>query len=284
MRTVSGTLYLCATPIGNLEDITLRVLRVLREVDRIVGEDSRHTRRLLAHHGIHTPLSASLYEGVEPQRVGGLLQLLEQGASIALVSDAGTPLISDPGFPLVRACVERGIRVVPLPGPSSPLTALVASGLPTDRFLFLGNLPRKAGPCRNTLEGLRGLDCTAVALASPHRLQVTLRTLAELYPDRPLVLARELTKLHEEFLRGTCRSVEEEVKARHGVRGEVVLVIGADAEPVPPADPEDLRTVYRALLAQGLAPNDALRRAAQAAGLSRREAYAILHKDAGSDR
>lgn len=284
MRTVSGTLYLCATPIGNLEDITLRVLRVLREVDRIVGEDARHTRRLLAHHDIHTPLSTSLYEGVEPQRVEGLIKLLEKGEEIALVSDAGTPLISDPGFPLVRACVERGIRVVPLPGPSSPLTALVASGLPADRFLFLGNLPRKSGPCRKALESLRGLDCTAVALASPHRLNEVLRTLAELYPSRPLVLARELTKVHEEFLRGSCSSVAEEVETRSGVRGEVVLVIGADADSILPADAEELYTVYRALLDQGLAPNDALRRAAQAAGLSRREAYARLHRDSSANR
>ncbi len=283
MRTVSGTLYLCATPIGNLEDITLRALRVLREADRIVGEDSRHTRQLLAHHDIHTPLSASLYEGVEPQRVEGLIRLLERGEEIALVSDAGTPLISDPGFPLVRACVERGIRVVPLPGPSSLLAALVASGLPADRFLFLGNLPRKSGPCRKALESLRGLDCTAVALASPHRLKEVLRTLAERYPDRPLVLARELTKLYEEFLRGTCASVAEEVEARNGVRGEVVLVLGADADSISPVDTEGLFSVYRALLDQGLAPNDALRRAAQAAGLSRREAYALLHRGSNAD-
>ncbi len=274
---MSGTLYICATPIGNLEDITLRALRVLSEVDRIVGEDSRRTRGLLTHHAIHTPFAPSLYEGVEHERVEEVIRLLERGESVALVSDAGTPLISDPGYPLVRSCVQRGIRVVPVPGPSAPLAALVASGLPTDRVLFLGSLPRTAGPRRKALEQLQGLDCTAVALASPHRLDKTLTTLADLYPHRPLVLARELTKLHEEFLRGTCREVMEEVRARHGVRGEVVLVLGPD-EGAPPARTDELSALYRALLDQGLSPKEALRRAAQAAGLPRRQAYDIVHR------
>ncbi len=275
---MSGTLYICATPIGNLEDITLRALRLLREVDLIVGEDSRRTRGLLTHHGIHTPFAPSLYEGGESERrVGKLLRLLEAGQDIALVTDAGTPLISDPGFPFVRACTDRSIRVVPVPGPSAPLAAVVASGLPAERFVFLGSLPRKAGPRRKSLEELHGLDCTAIAFTSPHRLLETVEGLASLYPQRPLVLARELTKVHEEFLRGTCQKVFEEIKARPDIRGEVVLVLGAD-ESAPPSPPEQLTTLYEALLSRGLSPKEALRRAAQATGLSRKEAYDVVHR------
>ncbi|MFO8034926.1 MAG: 16S rRNA (cytidine(1402)-2'-O)-methyltransferase [Candidatus Bipolaricaulota bacterium] len=273
-----GTLYICATPIGNLEDITLRALRVLGEVDRIVGEDTRRTRRLLSYHGIHTPFAPSLYEGVEQERVEKVVRLLEEGENIALVSDAGTPLVSDPGYLLVSGCVERGIPVASIPGPSAPLAALVASGLPTNRFLFLGALPRKAGRCRKALEQLRGLDCTAVALVSPHRLEETLELLVDMYPLRPLVLAREITKVHEEYLRGTCQEVLEAFRTRQGVRGEVVLVLGADGPTAPAADPGEVKVLYQALLEQGLPPHDALRRAAHATGLSRREAYDIVHR------
>jgi len=281
MQTVSGTLYVCATPIGNLDDVTLRTLAVLSQVDRIVGEDSRRTRQLLSRHDIHTPFAASLYEGVEEKRIHRLIGLLEQGEDIALVSDAGTPLISDPGFPLVRACVHRGIPVVPVPGPSSLLAALTASGLPTDRFLFLGSLPRKKGPRAEALQSLDGLDCTAVMFDSPHRAEETLRLLAELYPQRPLCLARELTKVHEEFLRGTCQSVWETVRAREGLRGEIVLVIGSDERPIDKR-PEAVVPLYQSYLQQGISPREALRQAAQATGLSRKEAYDIVHRTKGS--
>jgi 16S rRNA (cytidine1402-2'-O)-methyltransferase len=227
---VAGTLYVCSTPIGNLGDITLRALEVLRQVDLIVGEDSRHTKKLLSHYQIHTPFLPSLYEGVERRRVGKVLQVLEEGKDVALVTDAGTPLISDPGYPLVRAAVERGIRVVPVPGPSAALAALVASGLPPDRFLFLGHLPRRAGRRRRALAQLAHIPYTTVIYESPHRVLSTLEELARLYPHRPLVLARELTKVHEEFIRGTCQEVWREVQARGGVRGELVLVLGPPPE------------------------------------------------------
>jgi len=171
---MAGTLYICSTPIGNLEDITLRALRVLREVDLIVGEDSRHTRKLLSHYGIHTPFAPSLFQGVEERRVEGVLQALREGKDVALVCDAGTPLISDPGYPLVRACLAEGIKVVPVPGASAFLTALVASGLPPDRFLFLGYLPRKSGPRKKLLERLSELPYTAILYESPHRVLSTL--------------------------------------------------------------------------------------------------------------
>ncbi len=226
---MAGTLYIVSTPVGNLEDITLRALRVLREVDLIVGEDSRRTRKLLYHYGITARFAPSLYQGTEAARVAGILRLLEEGNDIALVSDAGTPLISDPGYPLVRAAVERGIEVVPVPGPAAFLAALVASGLPSDRFLFWGYLPRRAGRRRKALEELSSLPYTAVAYESPHRIEDTLEALAELCPDRPLVIARELTKLHEEFLRGTVAELLGEVRGRGGLRGELVLVLGPAA-------------------------------------------------------
>lgn len=279
---MAGTLYICATPIGNLEDITLRALRTLREVHVIVGEDSRRTRKLLAHYDIHTPLAPSLYQGVEEERVEGVLRLLREGKDVALVSDAGTPLISDPGFPLVRACVAEGIRVVPVPGATALVAALVAAGLPTDRFLFLGSLPRRAGPSRRALESLRSLPYTTLCFESPHRLLSTLRELAELFPKRKLVVARELTKVHEELLRGTAGDVLRELEARGKVRGEVVLVIGPEGpgptpvpEPVP--EPGAVRALYQGFLAQGLLPQEALRRTARQLGLTRREAYRIVH-------
>jgi len=270
-------LYVCATPIGNLADITLRTLEVLSRVDRVVGEDSRRTRQLLSHYEIHTPFAPSVYEGADEKRVDQLVGLLKGGEDIALVSDAGTPLISDPGYPLVRACVQRGIPVVPIPGPSSLLTALTASGLPIDRFLFLGSLPRKRGPREKALQDLDGLDYTAVVFVSPHRVEETLHVLAELYPHRPMCLARELTKVHEEFLRGTCQQVWETVRTREGLRGEIVLVIGPDERPVE-KQPEHVVPLYQGFLKQGLSPSEAVRRAAQATGLSRRDAYDIVHR------
>jgi 16S rRNA (cytidine1402-2'-O)-methyltransferase len=252
----------------------------LREVHVIVGEDSRRTRKLLAHYDIHTPLAPSLYQGVEEERVEGVLRLLREGKDVALVSDAGTPLICDPGFPLVRACVAEGIRAVPVPGPTALVAALVAAGLPTDRFLFLGGLPRKAGQRRRALKSLRSLPYTTVCFESPHRLLSTLRELAELFPKRELVVARELTKAYEELLRGTAGDVLGELEARGEVRGEVVLVIGPEGpEPTPIPDPGAIRTLYQGFLAQGLPPQEALRRTARQLGLTRREAYRIVHSE-----
>ena len=274
---MAGTLYICSTPIGNLEDITLRALRVLREADLIVGEDTRRTRKLLAHYGIHTPFAPSLYQGAEERRTDEVLGLLRQGKNVALVSDAGTPLLSDPGFPLVRACVAHGIPVVPVPGASALLAALVASGLPMDRFLFLGHLPRSPGPRRRALEELVRVDCTAVFYESPHRIRATLAELAELAGGRPTVVARELTKVHEEFVRGTAEEVYRELQSRDEVKGEIVVVVGPRAEARGEASPDEIRSRYEELLAQGLGPGEALKRTARELGVPRRLAYQAVH-------
>ncbi len=274
---MAGTLYVCSTPIGNLDDITLRALRVLKEADLIVGEDTRRTRGLLSHHGIHTPFAPSLYQGAEGERTERVLALLRAGKRVALVSDAGTPLISDPGYPLVRACVAEAIPIVPIPGPSALLAALVASGLPTDRFLFLGYLPRQLGPKRRALQELATPDATVVFYESPHRLTATLDLLAETCASRPVVVARELTKIHEEFVRGTAEEVREEFARRGEVRGECAVLLG----PAVPSERAPLdetpRGLYERLLASGFAPKEALRETAEALGLPRRAVYRALH-------
>jgi 16S rRNA (cytidine1402-2'-O)-methyltransferase len=272
-----GVLYLCATPIGNLGDITLRALQVLREADVIVAEDTRRTRKLLSHYGITTPLSASLYQGVEEERVEGVLSLLRAGKKVALVSDAGTPLISDPGFPLVRACIREGIPVVPIPGASAVLAALVGSGLPPDRFLFAGYPPRKIGERRRFLSELLSIPATVILFESPHRLLSTLEILAELDPERPTVVARELTKIHEEFVRGTASQVLGEFQRRGKVLGECVVLFGPETKELRRDEAEILAT-YERFLTQGLASKEAIKEAARALGLPKREVYRILHQ------
>jgi 16S rRNA (cytidine1402-2'-O)-methyltransferase len=222
---MSGSLYLVSLPIGNMEDITLRAIKTLRMVDLIVAEDTRNTRRVLARYRIRTPFTKSYYQGVEKARVDPLLSLLAEGKDLALVSDAGTPLISDPGYPLVRAAIEGGFIVIPVPGPTAAITALVASGLPADHFAFDGAIPRKAGERRAYFEKIRSERRTIIVYESPHRLPSTLETIAEVLPDRMLVLARELTKVHEEFLHGRAGEILEILKARGEVKGECVLLI-----------------------------------------------------------
>ena len=278
---MAGTLYLCATPIGNLEDVTLRVLRVLREVDIIVAEDTRRTAVLLRRYGIEPGFGPSLYEGAERERVPLILRELKAGKDVALVSDAGTPLISDPGYPLVRACIEAGVRVVPVPGPAAFLAALIASGLPTDSFVFLGTLPRKRGAKREVLEGLIGEGRTAVMYESPHRLGEALELMEALYPRRPLVLARELTKAHEEFIRGTVAEVRAEVERRGGVKGEVVLVLGGDPGPAVPPDVGLLRDLYGLLLAKGRDEKEALREMARLLGIPKGRLSNLLRGPGG---
>lgn len=274
---MAGTLYVCSTPIGNLEDITLRALRILREADLIVGEDTRRTRVLLSHYDIHTPFAPSLYQGAEERRTEEILALLREGKRVALVSDAGTPLLSDPGYPLVRASVAHGIPVVPVPGPSALLAALVASGLPMDRFLFLGHLPRSPGPRRRALGELVGADCTVVFYESPHRIRATLGDLAELAGSRAVVVARELTKVHEEFVRGTAGEVYREFASRAEVRGEIVVLVAPRAKSAPGPSPEEIRARYEEHLTQGLGPPEALKRTARDLGIPRRVAYRAIH-------
>ena len=219
-----GTLYLVATPIGNLEDITARAIRTLREVSLVAAEDTRHTRRLLDHFGIRATL-VSLFEHNERAKVSGLVDRLRDGESIAVVTDAGSPGIADPGFPLVRAAVAEGIRIESIPGPSAVISALQVSGLPTDAFTFVGFLPVKPGARRRALEEYAERRETIVAFESPHRIDRCLADLEAVWHDRPIALARELTKLHEQVLRGSAREVREALREDQK-RGEMVLVLG----------------------------------------------------------
>jgi 16S rRNA (cytidine1402-2'-O)-methyltransferase len=221
-----GRLVVCPTPIGNLDDVTLRVLRVLAEADVVACEDTRHTKGLLDRHGLRARL-VSYHEHNERGRSAELLERLREGAVVALATDAGMPAISDPGYVLVRACVAARIRVEVLPGPSAVLVALVASGLPTDRFRFVGFLPRRGGELGELLGG----PDTLVAFEAPGRVAASLRAVAERDPQRPVAVCRELTKLHEEVVRGDAATVLERY-AREGPRGEVVLVVGG----APPQD------------------------------------------------
>jgi 16S rRNA (cytidine1402-2'-O)-methyltransferase len=272
---MTGTLYIVATPIGNLDDITLRAIRTLRTVDYILAEDTRTTARLLARYRIETPFYKSYYQGVEKSRVESVLRLLKAGKDLALVSDAGTPLVSDPGYPLVRAAVERGIRVVPIPGACAALAGLVASGLPPDRFCFEGILPRKESERRKRIEGLINETRTMIIYESPHRLISTLKILSELIPEREVVLARELTKRHEEFIRGTPAELLHAVEARP-VKGEIVLVIaGAQEEArTEGADAERLVSVLRE---EGVSSKAAVRILTEFTGIPRNEAYRLVH-------
>jgi 16S rRNA (cytidine1402-2'-O)-methyltransferase len=237
-----GCLYLVATPVGNMEDITHRALRVLREADLVAAEDTRRSRKLLTHFGIHRPV-LSYYREEEKRRSQQLLALLAAGKKIALISDAGTPGISDPGFLLVKAALDIGIPVVPVPGASALLPALVASGLPASRFVFEGFLPRENKERRARLSALRQEERTIVLYASPHRLLADLRDLQEyLGEERQIVIARELTKVHEEFWRGRIGQALQDWENRE-IRGEFTLVVAG----APPAPPADLTAKYREL-------------------------------------
>jgi 16S rRNA (cytidine1402-2'-O)-methyltransferase len=277
-------LYLVATPIGNLEDITLRALRVLREADRIACEDTRQTQKLLNHFGIAKP-TLSLHGHNEAARTPELLAALQAGERIAVVSDAGMPGISDPGMHLAAAAVAAGVAVYPVPGANAALTALVASGLPTERFLFFGFLPSKAGERRTALEKLRdgtGDRLTVVFYEAPHRIVETLGDLAAVWgEDARVVLARELTKLHEEFLRGTVAEVREALTERDRVRGEMVLLLDA----VPEARVVVAESVGERVAAlgreEGLDERDALKRVARERGISKSDAYRELQRERG---
>ncbi len=242
-------LYIVATPIGNLEDVTQRAIRVLKEVDLIAAEDTRHTRKLLAHYGIAAKLD-SYYDEVEAEKAPLLVKELKNGKSIALVSDAGTPTLSDPGFRLVREAVRAGVSVIPVPGPSALLAVLSVSGLPTDRFVFEGFLPSKKRERRERLQSLRLEERTLVFYEAPQRLRATLADMLELFGDRELVLGREVTKLFEEFVRGRISEVITAID-RKEPRGEITLVVGGSAgENIPLED--EIKTEIQGLLRQGL--------------------------------
>ncbi len=218
-----GTLYIVSTPIGNREDITLRALRILKEVDLIAAEDTRHTGLLLRHFGIQTPLT-SYFEGNELKKKEFILSKLRQGHSIALVSDAGTPGISDPGFRLIQTTIENQISTVPIPGPSALIAALSVSGLPTDAFLFKGFLPHKSKKRKALLKQLEEVRETLILYESPHRLSETLNDIFETLGDREMVLTRELTKVYEEVLRGKVSEIKNQIGQRK-LKGEMTLVI-----------------------------------------------------------
>lgn len=229
-----GILYIVATPIGNLEDITLRALRILKEVDLIAAEDTRHTKTLLNHYGIHTPLT-SYHDHNEKTKAHALVARLEQGENVALVSDAGTPTLSDPGYRLVRESVEAGVNVVPVPGASALTAVLSASGLPTDRFVFEGFLSAKKRERRERLQGLREESRTLVFYEAPHRLKGSLQDLLEVLGDREVVLGREVTKIYEEFIRGRLSEVTALAGSREW-RGEITLVVKGSEGRKAPAD------------------------------------------------
>lgn len=266
-----NTLYVVATPIGNLEDITLRALRVLREVALIAAEDTRRTRHLLQHYDITTPL-LSFHEHNKAERIPRLLRALAQG-DVALVSDAGTPLVNDPGYELVVAAIEAGFRVVPVPGPSAPLAALVASGLPTDAFLYLGYLPRKPGERRRRLEQVAGLPYTLLFLETPQRLRAALDDLAAvLGPQRRIAIARELTKVHEEIWRGTLAQAVAYFQ-QHEPRGEFTLVVAGASPEIREWGEEELEEAIAHGLARGVPPSQLARELAALSGKSRRWIY-----------
>ena len=271
---MAGTIYLVATPIGNLEDITLRALRTLREVDLVACEDTRRTGLLLRRFEIDKPL-LSYREHNEAVRAAELIRRAQDGASIAVVSDAGMPGIADPGFRVARAAVEAGVRVAPIPGANAATAALTASGLPTDRFRFEGFLPPREAKRRAALEPLCAETATVVLYEAPHRIAATLRDIAAVLGARPLVLARELTKLHEEYLRGTAEQIAAELAKRPAVKGEIVLLIGA-AETAATDGLAPLETRVEELLGEGFDRMEAIKRAARERGLRKRDAYRML--------
>ncbi len=274
---MTGTLYLVATPIGNLEDITLRALRVLKEVDLIACEDTRHTRKLLAAYQIAKPM-ISYHEHNERERATELMARLVSGAKIALVSDAGTPLVSDPGFRLVKEAIASGIAVVPLPGPSAFVTALVASGLATAEFIFLGFLPARSLARRARLSELISYDVTLVLYESPHRVRESLKDALAILGDRKAVVAREMTKMHEQFLRGKISEIVASLDEM-SVRGEIVVVI-APAEPDAATCAQPARSITEdvdeIIEREGLDQKAALKRVARSRGLTKSDAYRQL--------
>src|SRR5271157_3435370 len=270
------SLYLVATPIGNLEDITLRALRVLKEVDLIACEDTRQTLKLISHYGIHTR-TVSYHEHNEMTKAAELVVDLEGGAKIALVTDAGMPGISDPGFRLITLAIRHHVPVVPIPGASAFLAALVASGLPTDSFRFSGFLPAKAGQRRKLLESVKDSPRTQVFYEAPHRLLETLADVVEVLGEaRHVVVAREVTKLHEEFLRGRARDILDQLKARGEVKGEITLLIARAEEGAVPSTSETVSLAQRVreIMAEEKADEKAaLKKVAKERGIGKSEAY-----------
>ena len=278
-----GTLYLVATPIGNLADITHRALQVLSDVDLIACEDTRHTHKLLNHYGINTK-TISYHEHNEQQRATELIDRLKQGTNVAVVSDAGTPSISDPGFRLVRAAIENEIVVVPVPGPSALISALIAAGLPTDEFFFAGFLPSRTNARRTRLSELQSIPGTLIFYEAPHRLAATLKDAYEILGEREAVVARELTKLHEEIRRGLLSKLATDYEEKTDIRGEIVVLIDRNVLDLPKQS-ESIAALVDQFERDGMDHRAALKKAARELGLSRAAAYRKLlsERSAGSD-
>jgi 16S rRNA (cytidine1402-2'-O)-methyltransferase len=271
-----GTLYLVATPIGNLADITHRAIQVLSDVDLIACEDTRHTHKLLNHYGLYTK-TISYHEQNEQQRAAELIDRLKQGTNIAVVSDAGTPSISDPGYRLVRAAIDNEIPVVPVPGPSALVAALIAAGLPTDEFFFAGFLPSRTSARRARLAELQLVPGTLIFYESPHRLAATLKDAYEILGEREAVVARELTKLHEEIKRGRLSQLTADyADEKQDIRGEIVVLIDRNVIGGAVAEVVSVAALVDRFEQDGLDHRAALKKAARELGLSRAEAYRRL--------
>jgi 16S rRNA (cytidine1402-2'-O)-methyltransferase len=267
-----GRLFVVATPLGNLGDITLRALEVLRSVSLVACEDTRHTARLLQAHGLRTP-TTSYFEHNERVKTGRILDALRSGRDVALVSDAGTPGISDPGYRLVSEARAEGLPVIPVPGPSAAVAALSVSGLPTDRFLFVGFLPRKAQARLRALEELAGVRATLLIHESPQRVVGALSDAIQALGDREAFLCREATKLHEEYVRATLSQIRALLEGRESVKGEIVLVIAGATEAAPARAVEGVEEAYARLVGSGLTRREAVKETARQLGLPAREVY-----------
>ncbi len=281
-RRVPGTLFVVATPLGNLEDLTLRALRMLREVTLVACEDTRRTATLLRAHGIATP-TTSFFEHNERWKGERILAVLREGRSVALVSDAGTTGISDPGYRLVRDARAASLPVVPVPGPSAAIAALSVSGLPSDRFLFVGFLPARAGARRRALEELAEERATLVVYESPLRIVETLAAMREALGEREAFLCREATKVHEEYVRATLSELQARLAARESVKGEIVLVVAGRPEKAPLAGADPV-ALYRTLAAEGRARRDAVKETARQLGLPAREVYRLVQESEDRER
>jgi len=275
-----GILYLVATPVGNLEDITLRALNILKKVDLIACEDTRHTAKLLTRYGISTP-RRSYHKFNEQSRAKHLLQMLREGKDIALVSDSGTPLVSDPGFELVSSCRGEGISVIPVPGPSAAIAALIGSGLPADSFFFAGFLPSRKSLRRRRLQELAGIPATLILFEAPHRLVASMEDMIAILGERRASVARELTKMHEEFLHGTLAEILAVLQARPRIQGEITVVIerGQAAENTAVFPASLKQHLEEEMKKSGLPRNEALKSVAKQRGITRRQAYSILNQE-----
>jgi 16S rRNA (cytidine1402-2'-O)-methyltransferase len=269
-----GKLFVVSTPIGNLEDITLRAVNVLKGCDVIACEDTRTTKKLLARYGIETNLT-SYHEHNEVEKSQRLLEELKEGKDVALVSDAGTPSVSDPGWRLVNLSIENNVEIVPVPGPSAVLSALVVSGLPTDSFLFLGFFPRTAGKKKELLKNVKDYPYTLIFYESGRRLSGTLSVLLEILGDRGICVAREMTKLYEEVIRGSVSEVISILSERDLVKGEVTVVLEGSREGRKKISTEEAQKTLRAMKERGVALSDAVRAICESSGASKNSIYRI---------